>query len=203
MTDASIGEIAEFPEFREYLAPGLARRSGVARAMNRLLYGPWHPMGVSVDYHRIDIGPRDRDTWPRLAGMDADRKKDPTLVAPGLRLTWRYAACLALPAAVIDEVEKVYQAPPQPAVVRLTMRGDVIAGILPKPFGRYSPFEDGSEGRRTLLCRTGPVTVTEVAIPALVIDDTLLIPDKVEVLAEQVPLAGVTLWADGAKTPIV
>ena len=193
-------EMVDFPELREYQVGDLwaKQRSDAIRYMTRLMFGPGDLGGVVVDYRKVDIGLKDVAPWPRLEGLGPQAR-------PGMRRTWHHAACLAIPAALVEEVEKIYGADTvRPAVARVTHSGDVVAGPLPQgtTFGLFKPYEDESEAWRTMLCRVGPRAVIEIATPALLYGDKLLVPDKAEVLDEFVVLDK-SLWWGKTRTPVV
>lgn len=202
----SYGETPDFPEFSEYRVRNVwaAPQLGLARFVRKLLSGPVDVGGQDVDYRKVDINLRDTADWGRFPGLSAK-------ASPGIRRTWRHAACLALPAALIKEVEKIYGGDDaehnvRHAVARVNSSGDVLAGPLPEGvrFGTFSPCGGEETERRTLLCRVGPRSVLEIVTPALLLpqEGKLLVPDKVEVLDQNVHLLN-GLWTLRTGTPVV
>lgn len=195
-------EALDIPELMEYRVGNVwaNRRTGVFRFVNRLLSAPVDSGGQAVDYRKVGVNLHDTSAWNRFSGIDMNG-------SPAIRRTWRHAACLAMPAALIKEVEKVCgEDNVRHAVARVNLNGDVLAGPLPEgvSFGAFNPYSEEDTERRTLLCRIGPHSIVEVATPALILpqEGKLLVPDKVEVLDEAVYLPE-SIWQGQTRTPVV
>lgn len=195
-------EMPDFPELMEYQVGNVwgRERMGPFRFLRKLVSGPVDEGGQAVDYRKVAINLHETAVWRRFAGVEASG-------SPSIRRTWRHAACLAMPAALVEEVEKIYgEDEVRHAVARVNLSGDVLAGPLPEGvrFGTFSPYGESETDRRTLLCRIGPHGVVEIATPALILpqEGKLLVPDKVEVLDDGVFLAK-SQWQGETGTPVV
>jgi hypothetical protein len=199
---AESGSSFDAPDFAEYRVGDLWRtpRPRLLKLATQLLLGPDCPGGEVVDYRRTKISMREANYWPRLSGHGKN-------ASPGIRRTWQYAASLALPSAVINEVEKVFGSERiRHGVARLTVDGEVYAGPLPEgvQFGVFNPRDDPDAERRTVLARIGPYTTVETITPAFIMRDEgkVLVPGRVEVLDGAVLLRE-SLWHVRTGTPIV
>lgn len=172
-----------------------------------MVSGPGRQYGVLPDYRRIVLPSVETKKWPRLDGYGPDsRDAGENLMLPGIRRSWKYAACLAVGSYLEETLKDRYgDLNVRPAVARITMGGSVMAGLLPPgvDFGRHESFVGNGE-KRTVLHRIGPPGITEVAAMGYLANGRILaFPENVEVVDHGIRVDRESYWRDQVGSPVV